>query len=45
MSLLDLLMPVMDGWQFLERLRADADRGIAATPLTSCPAWPTTRMR
>lgn len=32
--LLDLMMPVMDGWQFLERLRAHPDPAIAACPVT-----------
>lgn len=30
---LDLMMPVMDGWQFLDRLRADGDAAMAATPV------------
>lgn len=30
---LDLMMPVMDGWQFLEHLRADPDPATAATPV------------
>lgn len=32
--LLDLMMPVMDGWQFLERLRAHPDPDIASCPVT-----------
>lgn len=32
--LLDLMMPVMDGWQFLERLRAHPDPELAACPVT-----------
>lgn len=31
--LLDLMMPVMDGWQFYERLRHESDAAVAATPV------------
>lgn len=31
--LLDLMMPVMDGWQFYERLRDQHDPAVAATPV------------
>jgi CheY-like chemotaxis protein len=31
--LLDLMMPVMDGWQFLAELRRDEDAGVRRTPV------------
>jgi CheY-like chemotaxis protein len=32
--LLDLMMPVMDGWQFLEAINAADDRGLGGIPVT-----------